>query len=416
ACHDAVAPNIGHTCTCDSGFNFIGATCVSQCSGASNPCNQNGEATATCTVVGSGGWTCGCSAGFVSTGGVLPTCVNYNACTANALADCTTTIAGNACVDEAPPSITYHCACGNPAYIPGPGSADSGPGCVHIDYCSPNHCRDGGDTGSTCTNSTGANTGYTCACSNSQFWRQAVVNSFNTCVDVNECASGNPCGGGLGTCTNVPLGGGYTCTCSPGYVSTGGTTPHCFHPTVCDPIAQGQCLVDKPGNVCDVDPPPSLAHTCVCNNPGYIVTEDGSACVVKPPSCEVNHCIDRGDPHGTCVPASPPLLGYSCKCSAGWRFDGSSCVDIDECLLGGNPCGRGTCNNTVGSYTCDCESGFHSTGDPLANCVPDVTPGSITVTTTPGGCTFAGARAPQPLAALWFAALALALARRRARR
>jgi hypothetical protein len=133
ACHDAVAPGIGYTCTCDSGFTFDGTTCASQCSGGANPCNQNGETTATCTVVGSGGWTCGCSAGFVSTGGVLATCTNYDACTPQALLDCATSLPGNECIDEAPPSNTYHCVCGDPSSVPSPGFGDAGPRCQHIE-------------------------------------------------------------------------------------------------------------------------------------------------------------------------------------------------------------------------------------------------------------------------------------------
>jgi hypothetical protein len=413
ACHDAVAPAIGYTCSCDTGFNFNGTTCQSQCSGAANPCNQNGETTSTCTVVGSGGWTCGCTAGFVSTGGMLPTCVNYNACTANANADCSITIPLNACVDEAPPSITYHCTCGNPAYVPGPGLADGGPGCNHIDYCSPNHCRAGGDTGSTCTNSMGVNTGYTCTCSNTTYWTQAVVAGFNTCVDINECAVGNPCGAGLGTCTNVPLGGGYACACGAGYLSTTGPSPHCFHPTTCDPFAQAECVVSKKGNSCAVKPPPSLEHTCTCTAAGYVVSEDGASCIIKPPSCDMNHCADHGDPAGTCVPLA---VGYTCKCSPGWKFDGSACVDNDECLGAGNPCGHGTCDNTIGSYTCACENGYVSTGGQAPTCIPNTTPNQVTVVSTAGGCSFAGERTPPSLLLLLLVALPLVLARRRARR
>jgi MYXO-CTERM domain-containing protein len=115
---------------------------VNQCSGGSNPCKQNGDTTATCTVVGSGGWTCGCGAGFVSTGGVLPTCTNYDACTPQALSDCATSIPGNECIDEAPPSNTYHCVCGDPGSVPIPGVADAGPRCQHIDDAAVGNAAD----------------------------------------------------------------------------------------------------------------------------------------------------------------------------------------------------------------------------------------------------------------------------------
>ena len=39
----------------------------------------------------------------------------------------------------------------------------------------------------------------------------------------------------------------------------------------------------------------------------------------------------------------------------------STHVDIDECLV--SPChGNATCNNTVGSYICACDSGYSGDG------------------------------------------------------
>ncbi|XP_078487181.1 uncharacterized protein LOC100185781 [Ciona intestinalis] len=38
--------------------------------------------------------------------------------------------------------------------------------------------------------------------------------------------------------------------------------------------------------------------------------------------------------------------------------DGTNCPDIDECASGASLCGVGTCANTVGSYTCNCPSGY----------------------------------------------------------
>ena len=39
----------------------------------------------------------------------------------------------------------------------------------------------------------------------------------------------------------------------------------------------------------------------------------------------------------------------------------STHVDIDECLV--SPChGNATCNNTVGSYFCACDSGYSGDG------------------------------------------------------
>jgi len=39
------------------------------------------------------------------------------------------------------------------------------------------------------------------------------------------------------------------------------------------------------------------------------------------------------------------------------------CIDIDECISGGSPCGiYSNCTNTPGSYTCDCIAGYHKNG------------------------------------------------------
>ena len=39
-------------------------------------------------------------------------------------------------------------------------------------------------------------------------------------------------------------------------------------------------------------------------------------------------------------------------------------IDIDECTLGTQGCSTNAiCENTIGSYTCTCKSGFEGTGD-----------------------------------------------------
>ncbi|HEY7374896.1 MAG TPA: DNRLRE domain-containing protein [Polyangia bacterium] len=131
ACTDAVAPATGYSCACSTGFSFNGTACVGTCSGGANPCGSG-----TCTAAGAGAWTCTCPIGFVSSGGSQPTCIDLDACDAAANAACATTALGNACVDEAPPSLAYHCVCGNPAYMAGVSGGK--PACV------PGSIPDGG--------------------------------------------------------------------------------------------------------------------------------------------------------------------------------------------------------------------------------------------------------------------------------
>ena len=59
---------------------------------------------------------------------------------------------------------------------------------------------------------------------------------------------------------------------------------------------------------------------------------------------------------------SNTLGGFTCKCNTGYRGNGKSCVDVDECSDGSHSCDvNATCLNGDGSYTCACNEGY--TGD-----------------------------------------------------
>ena len=74
---------------------------------------------------------------------------------------------------------------------------------------------------------------------------------------------------------------------------------------------------------------------------------------------DVDECaLDRGlcGPHGQCV---NKWWSFTCKCNAGYAFDGTTCVDVDECASGSHECGpHGACVNEEGSYRCECAEGF----------------------------------------------------------
>jgi hypothetical protein len=79
---------------------------------------------------------------------------------------------------------------------------------------------------------------------------------------------------------------------------------------------------------------------------------NGTSNCVAPQTCEVDY------------------FGFICQCPEGYETNGTTCVDIDECALGMDDCGVGTCTNTVGSFECSCEAPnifFNGT------CVPLVT-------------------------------------------
>ena len=49
---------------------------------------------------------------------------------------------------------------------------------------------------------------------------------------------------------------------------------------------------------------------------------------------------------------------YHCDCAVGYTFDGTTCVDVDECLTLRNACINSACLNNLGSFTCTCLEGY----------------------------------------------------------
>lgn len=414
-CIDAVAPAAGYTCDCtEPGFklNAAGTACIGSCTRqptdpvpspvpATDPCGNGGY----CAITGAGTWSCTCPVGYVSTTDATPGCVQLDACDAAAQTRCTSE-PGNGCVDEAPPSIDYTCDCANPAYVLGTIAGKAA--CVNKNECAPtDHCVTEGDTGATCVDDPPPGTSYTCGCSPQ--WTAAIDSGgFETCVDADECAAGAPCGHGV--CTNLLDGGGYSCVCDPGYVVSGPqATPTCLHPDGCNATAGIACVTYVSGNACVDDEPPQIGYRCDCSHPAYAPSVDHRSCVDRN-ACLVNHCGDEGDRRADCVDRAAPQAGYDCGCSEGFAFDGVTCVDRNECAGGSNPCGHGRCSNTLGGYECTCDSGFVSSGAPHPTCKG----GNRTFlqVTTEAGCGAVGAPPAASVVSALLAVLALLLARR----
>ncbi|XP_072049112.1 uncharacterized protein [Amphiura filiformis] len=100
----------------------------------------------------------------------------------------------------------------------------------------------------------------------------------------------------------------------------------------------------------DVDIPLIGGHDCTCNA-GF--RRDGLTCT------DDNECLSNlCDPNATCTnnPGS-----FDCTCNAGFSGDGFSCSDDDECLSSScNP--NAACINTPGSFDCTCNAGFYGDG------------------------------------------------------
>jgi hypothetical protein len=108
---------------------------------------------------------------------------------------------------------------------------------------------------------------------------------------------------------------------------------------------------------------------------------DGGQAV--PVICPVSHGCDV---HATCVPGVRPgraLAGnstgggvYHCVCDTGWVGTGLECSNVDECAAGRSrirtvrraawegPCkANQICQDTEGSFSCECEVGYESGSD-----------------------------------------------------
>ncbi|XP_057643851.1 nidogen-1 [Chionomys nivalis] len=64
------------------------------------------------------------------------------------------------------------------------------------------------------------------------------------------------------------------------------------------------------------------------------------------------------DSNAACRPG--PGTQFTCECSIGFRGDGQTCYDIDECSEQPSRCGNhAICNNYPGAYRCECVEGYH---------------------------------------------------------
>nr|XP_026690224.1 fibrillin-1-like isoform X1 [Ciona intestinalis] len=173
-----------------------------------------------------------------------------------------------------------------------------------------NECVSGHECDQQCTNNEGS---YTCSCGTGYL----LDSNGKACNDINECDN-NPCHL-QADCGNTD--GSFTCACFEGYLGDG------FN---CQPICEYNCLN---GGEC-VEP-----NTCQC-------TERFQGPVCAEPVCD--ECVN-----GVCVAETDVNV---CSCSEGYK--GTSCSeDIDECTEETHRCSD-ICINTVGSFECDCPTGY----------------------------------------------------------
>ncbi|XP_071886064.1 latent-transforming growth factor beta-binding protein 4-like [Anas platyrhynchos] len=262
-----------------------------------------------------GGYTCLCHPGFwLSTQGTH--CIDVDECRRSprpcAPGRCENTVG------------SFRCVCG-PGYRPGPGGTD----CQDVDECaqSPSPCAQ-----SRCENLPG---GYRCVCPAGY---QASTPT-GQCQDIDECENHLACPGQ--ECANTP--GSFQCRpCRDGFELRHGRcadVDECATGSPCGP--HGRCSNTEG------------SFHCQCRR-GYRVGAGGAPCA------DVNECLE-GDfcfPHSECLNTEG---SYSCLCAQGYAStpEGTACVDVDECQRG-DVCRGGRCANTDGAFECHCPAGFRT--------------------------------------------------------
>uniref|UniRef100_A0A8C7RI37 Latent-transforming growth factor beta-binding protein 1 n=1 Tax=Oncorhynchus mykiss TaxID=8022 RepID=A0A8C7RI37_ONCMY len=252
----------------------------------------------------------------------------------------------------------YRCSCPS-GYQPGP----RGTSCKDIDECRqvPNPCNNG-----RCENSPGS---FKCVC------RTGYTLEGNACKDVDECedplrcpvqACANspgsykcvscPPGFGLlneqcsdvdechqtpslctnGRCENTP--GSYRCVCHTGYKLQGKTctdVDECEDPLRCP----GQACVNSQGS-----------YNCVSCKPGFSMINGHCSGKIPLPLCVLRYTLH-------------PFRVYLKLATTFFSNLLSIPTDIDECRQTPSPCTTGHCENTQGSYSCACLTGYRLHGD-----------------------------------------------------
>ncbi|KAI9551727.1 hypothetical protein GHT06_022063 [Daphnia sinensis] len=334
------------TCTCNGYQGERCETKINQC--LLGPC-QNG---ATC-FDRFGSYVCQCAAGFSGnncqlemssrmlvdeplTAAVMvncepDSCLNGGICSSSSLNGieclCLPGFTGARCQTEVDDCLNVTCPANSRCLDTGvdshqcvclPGFAGTAAtGCINIDDCESNPCRNNG----TCTDLVN---GFECTCTGTGFGGSDCSEELNEC-EPSPCLNGATCVDGVGN---------YSCLCLAGYEGRDCETDI----DECQ-LASTQCGIHSTTCTDLVGD-----YRCVCE-PGWT----GRHCDFDIDECADSPCLNNG----TCL---NQLNAFQCQCLNG--FLGERCeVNRDDCLP--NLCrNNGTCIDQVANYTCACPPEF----------------------------------------------------------
>ncbi|XP_035666437.1 fibrillin-2-like isoform X2 [Branchiostoma floridae] len=330
-------------CMCDMGYELdkSGGNCTDQ-----NECNLKEKCLNGICTNFPGGYTCDCPPNFISntagTGCVDPRrglCYfdyqergDVEVCTQDVGSDmsraaCCCSLGqawGDPC-EPCPPvnSTEYNTLC--------PGGEGFKPNDVTVILEDIDECMElvGLCQGGMCVNTFGS---FTCECPRGF----TLDRDSRTCNDIDECLI-DPTICGAGTCLNTI--GNYTCVCPNGHMAING----------------GRSCMDMRKSFCF-----AMVKGGRCENPTSFNLTERSCC------CSVG--AGWGDPCITCpVERTDPFIELCGSPDKGVVIDPNTgeAIDIDECQTIPDLCQNGICINSVGSYRCECPSGFQFSSDLL---------------------------------------------------
>jgi len=223
----------------------------------------------------------------------------------------------------------------------------------NIDDCVDHAC----ENGATCMDAVNS---YTCSCPS------GFYGSFCE-IEVDECES-SPC---QNNATCFDLVNSFDCNCTANYtgalceimVTDNCDNDPCYNNATCIPVNTTSLisftcaclpgytdrLCETPINYCEGDPcindgtcennRPMETYVCQCL-PGFT----GINCETQINECDSQPCQNGAN-------CTDYIGQYTCHCTEGWN--GTNCeADVNECNL--NPCIHGQCFNTPGSFVCVC--------------------------------------------------------------